>query len=250
MGEEIPDPIVVRQQSDSALMAHVQLENIVMPEARQLQFKVDHVPLASTLGQYAVYALIETERRKTLVLTANLEQSDLPLRTAFPILVTNAMSWFQGQKGELREAFSTGSVVDVELPDYDRLPRTEAGGDSLVTVSGDTVMLELQAPNGRARPLPTNMTRMSLGPLDQCGIWQVVRTPANATQSAAIVDQFACNLASHEESDLRPRYASTPDDPQTVASIGSGRSIWFYTVTVALVFSALEWFLYQRRWIS
>ena len=47
----------------------------------------------------------------------NLDQGDLTFRTAFPIMATNALAWFAGQSGELRESLATGAVTEVALPE-------------------------------------------------------------------------------------------------------------------------------------
>ena len=66
-----------------------------------------------------VYVALERPEGKAVVLTANLDKGDLPFRTAFPILVTNAQNRFAGNRGELREALPTGAVTEVTLPSTD-----------------------------------------------------------------------------------------------------------------------------------
>ena len=108
---------MTKQDKDSPLMAHVRLDNVLMPEARQLKFTAPKVQvLASSLTSDPLYAAIDRPEGKVLVLTVNLEKGDLPLQTAFPIMVANALGWFAGTKGELRESLATGAVADLELP--------------------------------------------------------------------------------------------------------------------------------------
>ena len=38
LGEKLPNPIVTKQDKDSPLMAHVRLDNVLMPEAHELTF--------------------------------------------------------------------------------------------------------------------------------------------------------------------------------------------------------------------
>ena len=117
VGEVQQNPIVTKQAKDSPLMAHVKLENVLMPEARQLKLGEGKVQvLASSLTNDPLYAAIDRPEGKVLVLTVNLEKGDLPLQTAFPILMANALGWFSGTKGELRESLPTGAVTDIELP--------------------------------------------------------------------------------------------------------------------------------------
>lgn len=280
LGEPIRDPIITKQDTDSPLLTHVQLENVMMPDARELAFQIEHKVLAASIGGQPLYTAIEHEGGKTLVMTVDLQQGDLPLRTAFPIMMTNAISWFRGERAELRQSLATGSIVECELSatvvsDDSDTGGVQAAGGRLaaadeavelaataepVTNANETVLV-LRAPDGSDRRLPENVKRLMLGPLDQCGVWQVIRTNANGEASqptssdkAAVepletLAQYACNLASAAESDLR----ATPDltaEQAAYAGVWGGRPIWFYLIVLGLLLSAIEWCMYQRRWIS
>src|SRR5690606_10135479 len=64
-----------------------------------------------------VYAEVARERGRLLVLTVDIEEGDLTFRTAFPIMVTNALGWFGGDAGELAPALTSGSVARIPIPD-------------------------------------------------------------------------------------------------------------------------------------
>ena len=76
--------------------------------------------LAESAAGDPLYAVLDrpagTGQGKVVVLTVDLDKSDLPLQTAFPIMMTNLLNWFGGTKGELREALAAGAVAEVELP--------------------------------------------------------------------------------------------------------------------------------------
>jgi hypothetical protein len=213
-------------------MAHVRLDNIFLPEARNLTFKENSAVKPQVLAQAVtgepLYAALERPEGKVLVLTVNLEKGDLPLRTAFPILMTNALAWFTANRGELREALAAGSTTEVELPNG---------------VSD----LQLWPPAGEGRKLVGGVTKTTIGPLDRCGIWSIAAQRPDADHPPPL--EIACNLASRSESDLRP-----PEDlvasPETVTAGLGMRPIWFYLLALAWLLAGLEWYLYQRRWIS
>jgi von Willebrand factor type A domain/Aerotolerance regulator N-terminal len=241
IGEVQQNPIVTKQDKDSPLMAHVRLDNVLMPEARQLKITAPKFQsLATSLTGDPLYASIDRAEGKVLVLTVNLEKGDLPLQTAFPIMVANALGWFAGTKGELRESLSTGVVTDIELP-----PSAEAGKGGLALV----------APDGRSKPLPNLGNKVTVGPLDQCGVWSIVRPPVEAgkpevkgQEAPKPLLEVACNLASRSETDLRSSLPST-SRASLVAGFG-GWPIWVVLCALALALAGLEWYLYQRRWIS
>jgi hypothetical protein len=223
-------------------MRHVRLDNVLLPEARKLVPAEGAQVLVGAVSGDPLYFALEQPQQKVLVLTVNLDEGDLTFRTAFPIMVTNSLSWFAGQAAELRESLASGSVSEIELP---ALPST-----------ADT--LAIRAPAGSERPLP-KAAKASIGPLDEVGIWSVIaQRPQDAAQKASSnaaaeppLVELACNLASREESDLRvPQAWSQQTIAVTAATNWFVRPIWFYLVSLAWVAAVGEWFLYQRRWIS
>ncbi|QEL19725.1 vWA domain-containing protein [Limnoglobus roseus] len=231
LGNKLPTAIVTKQEKDSPYMAHVRLDNVILPDARMMTFTpAAEKPqvLASSLQNEPLITLIERPEGKVLVLTADLDRSELPFRTAFPILVMNTLGVFSGAAGELRESYATGAIADVTLP------------------AGEFV---LRSPDGTTRKLPAGPTTTTVGPFDACGVWAVVPP----TPNAAPVEEFAVNLMNKAESDLR----ANPDLPtranaQDAGLVGGfgGRPIWWYLTIAAFVLAAVEWYLYQRRWIS
>ena len=153
---------MTKQDKDSPLMAHVRLDNVLMPEARQLKLNAPKVQvLASSLTNDPLYAAIDRPEGKVLVLTVNLDKGDLPLQTAFPILVANALGWFAGTKGELRESL---------LDRGGRRPRAARRRPSRQGRPGPPS--PPTAGPGRCR---SRANKVTVGPLDQCGVWSIVR---------------------------------------------------------------------------
>jgi hypothetical protein len=77
-----------------------------------LDFKLPFNKLAAIVTGETVYAAMKRPGGGScLVLSVNLESSDLAFRTAFPILITNALSWFAGQPGELQPSLAAGQLT-------------------------------------------------------------------------------------------------------------------------------------------
>lgn len=232
VGEKLQSPIVTQQDKDSPLMAHVRLDNVIMPEARKLTFlpaagKPDI--LARAVSGDPLFAVVNRPEGKVVVLTVNLDLGDLPFRTAFPIMAMNTLSFFSDGHGELREALATGATAEVSLP---------AGGAFL-----------LRGPDGSTRKLPVGVEKAMVGPFEYCGLWTVVPESTNPTP----VEQLAVNLMNKTESNLRPPdnlVASTSAAEAGLAGSFLGGPAWWYLTFLAWGLAAIEWFLYQRRWIS
>ncbi|MFI5460223.1 MAG: BatA and WFA domain-containing protein [Isosphaerales bacterium] len=262
LGPTIHNPVVAKQDKDSPLMLHIRLDNVVMPEARKLALTGPARVLAESAAGDPLYAVLDrpagTGPGKVVLLTVDLDKSDLPLQTAFPIMMANLLNWFGGTKGELREALAAGAVAEVELaPEKDT-----------------TARYFLRAPDGREQPLivPEGASKLTVGPLDRCGVWSVVRrtpgdhareerrqrgrdVPAPGTQAGAggggteVLTELACNLADRRESDIRPA-GGLPERRTSLAAGLAVRPIWYYLLASALMLTCWEWFLYQRRWID
>jgi hypothetical protein len=248
VSEKLQNPVVARQDNDSPLLAHVRLDQVLMPEARKLSFVggAEFKVLAETATGDPLYAVCERPEGKVLVLTVDLDKSDLPLQTAFPIMMTNMLSWLAGTKGELRESLPTGSVTELALA-----PETEARAGRI-----------LRSPTGAERTLPGRAAKTTLGPLDRSGIWKVVRrvSKANApahsglesAQSGAEEEtllEVACNLGDRRETDIRPAAGSNERSNPRLTGFFV-RPVWFYLLVCAWCLTSWEWFLYQRRWID
>ncbi len=276
VGEPLESPLVAREETDSPLMRFVHLNNVLMPGAKKLsprQTGVDETgsvsdaapdaatgesqndddgeglsfsALASTPEESPVYLQWQGPGRKLLMFSAELKRGDLALRTAFPIMISNALNYFRDSGGELEHAWSTAEAVTIPLITAER-------------------ELTLQSPTGETQRFPVKSGRLSLGTLPHCGLWQILPPGTGALKpgqsgdtmvaaqspDVAPVKQLACNLADRDESNLRSAPESFyRDHEQNIARAAAGRPIWFWLVVVAIVFTAGEWFLYQRRWVD
>jgi hypothetical protein len=212
VGEKLQNPIITQQDKDSPLMAHVRLDNLLMPEARKLTFTAaagKPQVLAGAVTGDPVFALIDRPEGKVVVLTVNLDQGDLPFRTAFPILAMNTLGYFTSQS-ELRESLPTGATGEVNLPP-----------------TGEFV---LKAPDGSTKKLPAGGGRVTVGPFDKCGVWSVVPDAPGALPVGLKSDASAAEAG--------------------LVSGFLGRPLWWYLIGLAWLLVAVEWYLYQRRWIS
>jgi hypothetical protein len=63
----------------------------------------------------------------------------------------------------------------------------------------------------------------------------------------ATLAKIACNLASPSESDVR---VDAADIQAATTTSWGGWPLWTYLTLIALLLTAIEWFLYQRRWIG
>ena len=176
-------------------MTHVRLDNVVLPEARKIEFKDEPKILAGTISKDVVYAQLKRPGGKCLLLSVDLDKSDLAFRTTFPIMVTNALNWFVQSSGGLRESSSTGDFVTWPVD------TEELAGKKLV----------LQDPNETDSSISSEQVdSLTLGPFETSGVWALGKQGTPETMKASdeppieLVTNFAVNIASERETDLRP----------------------------------------------
>lgn len=243
LGSEIPAPLITQQSKTSPVMTHVKLDNVQMPTAQQMKFRGAVEVLAGSVSGDPIFAAINRPAGKVLVLSANLDEGDLAFRTAFPILVSNSIGWFRGQSGELRESLTTGSTTEVELSNPKALSSTPTPKSEFT--------YDLKSPQGTVKRLPSNVEKLTIGPLDECGIWSIIAKSADSKAPSPPAIELACNLANERESDLRAPESLKAASDQNELIIGwFHRPIWFYLIATAWILVTAEWFLYQRRYLS
>ena len=165
--------------------------------------------LATSLTGDPLLCAFDRPEGKVLVLTVNLDKSDLPLQTAFPILVSNALAGSPAAKGELRESLAAGAVTEVELP---APGRGQASGCC-------------DRPTAGRRPLPRGARQGDDRPARPLRHLERRPRPGTSRDATSRRLELACNLASRQESDLRPA-AGLDDHRGVAAGLGSaaGRS--------------------------
>lgn len=191
VGEAIEQPIVSSVAKESPITQHVKLTNVLFPAARLLEFHVDAETLIGTPLDEPLLVHIRRPQGDVLVLNLDLDQGDLPLRIAFPVLMKNAIEWFQGVRAELQPSIATGSAATVDLrqaglaSDMPQAASATAGSDSnssdesgLVVVRDATSAkrqsnLWVRDPHGGLTPLAHDDKQATISLLALCGVWTI-----------------------------------------------------------------------------
>ncbi len=258
LGESIPEPIVVKQAKDSPLLAHIRLQNVMFPGAKEIAFVSEPVSLLESPGEQLLYAKLLRSTGDVVVLAVKLEDGDLPLRIAFPVMIKNALESFLGGKGELRPSIAAGNsteittgrsrattVTELAPPDAKESPYASKTDD-------EQKSWVLRSPSGSIKPLASGES-IRVGPFDEVGLWWAgpeteIAKLDDTTDFPAELVPIAVNLTNPDESDLQPK--SDLPEPPVASAVWGGHSLWFYLVLAAIIGICLEWFLYQRRIVA
>ncbi len=253
LGNEIATPLIAKQHEDSPLLTHVQLLNVLLDRGRDVQVHEqlgETVTLLESAEGAALLVAIDRPEGRILILSTCLDSSDLPLRIAFPVMMTNAVNWFMRRTNEINPALSTGQVATVpwDMPDDET----------------DHQLAMLIEPSGDQRRVTVNHQRASVGPINAVGIFGLAAPSAlpesDSKQAASEPPEeliaglprargglLAVNLCNAAESDLR--LAEFPSQ-QAEDLPPAGAPGWLYLLFGAIGLVLTEWSFFNRRIIS
>ena len=226
VGETLEQPLVARVDKDSPLTQHIRLDNVLFPGARQLTFTGPVESLIRDPLDSPLLARLKRPGGDLWLLTCNLEQSDLPLRIAFPVLIKNAIEWFQGNEGQLRPVVPTGSLATFSIPetvDLEGLAKQDPPvdqpsaaknsdanqiesntGSAVAVVSASTEParrpLQVSSPSGKNTLLSAQGENAFIGPILECGLWTVAPASEPKASDPKASDPKASDSKSGETS--------------------------------------------------
>jgi hypothetical protein len=159
-----------------------------------------------------------------VALTFDIRRSDLPLRTAWPLLLLNSVDWFFGSPNEFRSSFTVGESNFIDL-------------------KGPTKSAVLVAPDRSEKTVPVVGGRVSFAG---------TRSGFHVLKGRGLSRVVALNRAPGAGADIAPRRGlavdGRPVSESPVASTRSRYRPWVYLLLFALVILGAEWFTYHRRW--
>lgn len=257
VGSELESALIAKQADESPLLRHVKMQNVLVMGARDIRVVDNWQPTTSlleTAEAASVLVSVERERGRILILSSELDSSDLPLRIAFPVMMTNAVNWFLRQSNEIHPAIHTGEETTIAWDQSE----IEDGQE-----------LALVRPDGRQNPVAVKNSHIMTDALEATGIYcltaaEIEEPPELISELPADLQEtfqpesiysahsqqsqlIAVNLCSSEESDLRLPALPDQSDREIPAS---GWPPWLWAVLIASCFIVVEWGLFHRRVVA
>jgi Ca-activated chloride channel homolog len=213
---KIARPRLLPAAAHHAIADGVALGDLAVNEALRLAAPSDAQVLARAPEGPLVFA-VERPGLKALVIGFDLRASDLPWRVAFPVLFSNAFEWFRPRGAEFPGA------------------RLEAGKPYAIPLAAGDDRVEVMRPSGTRETLRAGASPLPFTDTIEAGFYRY-KTPSGS-------GEFAVNLLSETESDIRPRVApqaaaSTVRGENTAAE--TGLSLWPVLLAIALAALGVE----------
>ena len=228
IGESLETPIITEWEREHPILRHVHLDNVQITEAYQVKVPTTANVLVRSFEDPLLIVEEVPNRRVVFVATDTLK-SDLPLRIAFPLIIANTIRWLQG-KSEIEEYhLQTGEVLKKRID--------EAAVIETVTIVG---------PTNESWEVPVEKGELLFDETSVAGFYELKIGEREEVWAVNLTDAAESQIHTAEE------VADLFEEEEVV--LGGSALLhyppWIYLIFLAVMLSAVEWFLYQRRRID
>jgi Ca-activated chloride channel homolog len=234
----IDGPIIERPDPDEPLLRFVDLSTVHIGRARSVEPATGLRPVVSTPAGAPLVGVGEDRGRRIGLIAFALNESDLPLQVAFPLLMSNLVEHLvPADDGILPSSMRLGQPVTARVDEaIARVRVTTSGGEA------DRSAVEYPVRDGQ----------LNLPGADAVGVRDIVALSDDPALDGSRIGQTAVNLFSADESDI------APGDPMRIVDMGrvpddgggpaqSARFEWWWPLALAaLALLAVEWLLFHR----
>lgn len=232
---DLDRPHILDWSRTHPLMRFVDLANVNLLRARA----VAPAPWATTLAESDAGPLIiagEKNDSRVVYLGFGMLESDMPLRVAFPIFLTNCIGWLTARPGDGGGMTRPGEVMPL-------------------AATPDAGTLTIIRPDGAKDSLPVPASGAPLyDKTTSVGIYKATGKDFEQTFAVSLLSTVESNIAPVEKpsvlvtdaaEDNKPAPGAKPGiDP---AAVTTRREIWPWIAGIALLVLTIEWFVYHRR---
>jgi len=221
---QIALPAVTGWSRSNPLLESISLSGLTIGSALRMEPGPGFTPLAVS-RESPLMLTWEQKGLKVLLIGFDPAQSDFPLRTGFPLLLANTLSWF----------FPTWLTVQAD--------QVQAGSPHTLSVPGPSTVTVVK-PDGTRESIASAGESVEFFDTSEVGFYRV--------ETGGHTSEFAVSLSSDSESDIRPRFAgqaagTAPAGAAAPAAGTAGDSfVWAAFAIVALALILLEWLAWLR----
>lgn len=216
-------PEILAWNGKSPLLADVNLSGLLIEESANLQTDRQLQPLIDSARTGLMYVFEENSLRAVL-LGFDFTRSDLPLRVAFPVMMSNIFNWLNPYKLEF-------SIL-----------QTRAGEAFDIYFNPQTDILYTRAPYEKWDKHPVKINPFRYSNTGRVGIYTIAENGKER--------YFTVNLADESESDINsitiePR-PDQPERPSVSEEIAARQPLWMFFIIMGCALLMIEWYSWLK----
>ncbi|MBI1726632.1 MAG: VWA domain-containing protein, partial [Candidatus Rokubacteria bacterium] len=218
----LESPVIMDWDRSHPIMRQVDFAKVAIEDALRVRPLAAGKTLVEAVGGPIVY-LLEEPNRKAVFFGFDLFRSDLPLRVAFPVMMSRALRWLH--PADLDQASLS----------------LQTGQPILLLVEHGVTTATVRTPSGRSVRAQVARGAISFTETDEVGVYTVATSRGET--------KVAVNLFTPDESELHPKplpsyvEGARPD----TAPVPLVRELWQFAAALVVLLLAIEGFLYWRR---
>jgi Ca-activated chloride channel family protein len=225
---QVRRPRVATWDREDPILSFVDIRDLNVNTASKVDMPRWAKPLISTADGIPLMAAGQDGDRRVAIVPFDLKQSNLPLMSAFPILMANVVNYLSPPGVVQSSEVQTGAPESlVPLPQVERV--------------------RVAAPDNHATEFSTGQGPITYAATDVPGLYHVQQIVQGGQQTVDD-DLFAANLSNPDESDIRPRLTGLSNPGPLDAGLATlQREFWGLLAAIVLPLLLFEWFWFHRR---
>jgi von Willebrand factor type A domain/Aerotolerance regulator N-terminal len=249
VGAEIASPGFDKVMRNHPVTRFLALDDVNIAKGHKLTPRKDDKVLGAS-SEGALLIAGERDGKRFVALGFDPRDSDLPMRTAWPLFLINVLQSVTDDEATQVSGYRNGQIVNLPAPlGVSSATLTDPQGvTSQLAVVGGRVLAQTERSGiyhlGFGTPTVTSLpTAVASSPNP------VASTTLGASSSDKIM--FASNVLDRGESTDAPKSAITVGgraaEAVSVGKIGVERTLWVYLLLAVCLISVFEWISYHRR---
>jgi Ca-activated chloride channel family protein len=221
----LENPLILDWDRRHPVMQNLDLEGLQVKTASLVKAETGIKPLLEAGNHGLIYAY-EKESLRAIFITFDLKQSDLPLRVAFPVLMTNCFQWL------LPHLFAFTPM------------QVKAGAPFSIYLRPSTQSVSIGFPSGKWVRYPVQSNPFLFRQTEKLGVYTILENEKRS--------HFAVNLFDESESNIRVDPSALGKQPE---GTGAGKEIvqtlvqtWHLFLLAAFILLVLECYIWLKRW--
>ena len=220
---QVRRPEILDWDRNSPLMANVNLGALILEEGAKLQTNDQLQPVIASTGTGLMYVFEKTALRVVL-LGFDISKSDLPLKVAYPVMMSNIFNWLNPHKLEF-------SIF-----------QTQAGETFDIYFKPQTDVLYTRAPNEKWEKHQVEMNPFEYQNTGTVGVYTIAENGKER--------YFTVNLADESESDIASMSLSDTSDQSEIPPISekifADQPIWMAFILIGCAVLIFEWYAWLK----